>query len=221
MGVVNANPDEYIKRYGEQLKSASELPEISKSIPTQDGYILAADVEDNFNYFNELEGDIDALKLVDLDAEGLSMYRSYLKSLSIKSVASESNTSLTASSIRLSTTSADLAQQVASGSAYASESASAIANANNATPKTSTTILSISQLLSSARPSKSALKSESSGISEKHARIVESFNQEFDITRESNNTTLTLEEPESPSSTSGLGPEELNKIAEAIKKFED
>lgn len=212
MGVVNANPSEYVKRYGETLKPASELPEISKNIPTQEGYVLASEVDSDFY---ELEGDIEALKLVDLDAEGLSMYKSYLTNeTSLKLASNESTHTLTASSVRLSTSSTDLSRDVSPRAS--------LVDSTNDSPKVSTTVLSVSQLLASARPSKSALKSESTGLSEKRARIVESFNQEFDITRESVNTTLDLEtERLSPSSTSALEPEELKKLVESIKKLEE
>ena len=76
LGVVNANPVEYVRRYGEQLRVASELPAIVKSIPVPDGLVLAADYR--YNPVHELEGDVEALRLIDLDAEGLSMYKNQL-----------------------------------------------------------------------------------------------------------------------------------------------
>ena len=62
LGVICANPCDYIQRYGNSLKTADQLPEITKNIPVQEGYILAADT----NQAYELEGDVDALRLVDL-----------------------------------------------------------------------------------------------------------------------------------------------------------
>lgn len=39
-----------------------------------EGIKLAADINNN-NFVHELEGDIDALKLIDLEKEGLSQYK--------------------------------------------------------------------------------------------------------------------------------------------------
>ena len=64
LGTVNADPAEYVRRYGETLRVASELPEIVKNIPVQEGVVLAADYI--YNPVPELEGDIQALGLVDL-----------------------------------------------------------------------------------------------------------------------------------------------------------
>lgn len=81
LGVIRANPAEYVQRYGSSLKSANELPDYVASIKTPEGLVLAA----NYRYNNiyELEGDLQALRLVDLDREGLAEYRSYLSNLGI------------------------------------------------------------------------------------------------------------------------------------------
>jgi Ca2+-binding EF-hand superfamily protein len=69
-----------VQRYSSSLKSSSELPEYVTNIKTPDGLVLAA----NYRYNNyELEGDIQALRLVDLDREGLIEYRNYLQGLGI------------------------------------------------------------------------------------------------------------------------------------------
>ena len=103
MGVVNANPTDYIQRYGETLKSANQLPEMIKNIPVQgnkyifnyillnfsmyfffkEGIVLAADY--HFNHVHQLEGDVEALKLIDLEAEGLSCYRNQLSNSGLSS----------------------------------------------------------------------------------------------------------------------------------------
>lgn len=64
LGVVRANPAEYVQKYGSSLKVAGELPQFVLDIKNPDGVELAA----NHRYSNvhELEGDVDALKLVDL-----------------------------------------------------------------------------------------------------------------------------------------------------------
>ena len=81
LGVIRANPAEYVSRYGVSLKQSSELPEFVTDIRTPDGLVLAANYR--YNNLHELEGDLQALRLVDLDREGLAEYRSYLQRLGI------------------------------------------------------------------------------------------------------------------------------------------
>ena len=78
LGIIQADPEEYRQKYGTELKESGQLPKFVKDIetPTEIGK-LAADVEAG-SYFSELEGDLDALKLVNLEAEGLGHYRSQL-----------------------------------------------------------------------------------------------------------------------------------------------
>jgi len=75
LGVIRANPVEYVQRYGAELKSSSELPAFVRDIKAPSGLTLAADFSSTGTY--ELEGDIQALSLIDLNANGLSEY-SYL-----------------------------------------------------------------------------------------------------------------------------------------------
>jgi hypothetical protein len=81
LGVIRANPAEYVQRYGATLKTARELPQFVLDIKTPDGLVLAADSQ--AQTFYELEGDVQALGLVDLDREGLSEYRAFLSKLGI------------------------------------------------------------------------------------------------------------------------------------------
>lgn len=81
LGVIRANPAEYVQRYGTTLKTAVDLPDYVVNIKTPEGLVLAANYK--FNSIYELEGDLQALKLVDLDREGLTEYRSYLSGLGI------------------------------------------------------------------------------------------------------------------------------------------
>ena len=81
LGIIKANPCEYVKKYGSSLKLAKDLPEVINEIRTPEGLVLAADKEEN--KLHELEGDLDALKLVDLDKEGLGSYKDYLVKLGI------------------------------------------------------------------------------------------------------------------------------------------
>ena len=57
------------------LIASSQLPQFVLDIPTPPGITLAADVRSRSNY--ELVGEVDALKLVDLDKEGLGAYKNY------------------------------------------------------------------------------------------------------------------------------------------------
>ena len=81
MGVIRANPSEYVSRYGSSLRVARDLPDFVREIPAPNGVTLAADYK--YSEQPELEGDVQALSLVDLDREGLSEYRSQLQRLGI------------------------------------------------------------------------------------------------------------------------------------------
>lgn len=76
LGVVRADPVEYLEKYGSSIRSASQLPDIVNEIKTPENLLLAANVE--YSGLHELEGDVDALKLVDLEHEGLAEYKNYL-----------------------------------------------------------------------------------------------------------------------------------------------
>jgi hypothetical protein len=90
LGIVRANPAEYVQRYGSSLKTASELPQFVLDIKSPDGIVLASDYR--YRTIHELEGDVDALKLVDLDREGLSEYKEYLERYVLTSSNNTSNT---------------------------------------------------------------------------------------------------------------------------------
>ena len=81
LGVIRANPAEYVARYGSTLKQARELPSFVLEIKPPAGVILAADYQYNSVY--ELEGDVQALRLIDLDREGLSEYKNIVQRLGI------------------------------------------------------------------------------------------------------------------------------------------
>ena len=72
LGVIRADPVNYVKLYGDSLIKSSERPQYVKDIKTPDGILLAADSK--YTETHELEGDLDALKLVDLEKEDLSEY---------------------------------------------------------------------------------------------------------------------------------------------------
>lgn len=79
LGIVRANPVEYIQRYGTSLKRSIELPTFVKEIKPPEGLTLAADSSSPIMY--ELEGDLHALSLVDLEREGLVEYRNFLRQI--------------------------------------------------------------------------------------------------------------------------------------------
>lgn len=76
LGVVNANPTEYVERYGESLKLTQHLPDFVLNIATPPELTLAADYRQKS--VHELEGEVEALKLIDLEKEGLGEYKDYL-----------------------------------------------------------------------------------------------------------------------------------------------
>lgn len=80
LGVIRANPVEYVQRYGPTLKTTKELPDFVLEIKPPQGIVLAADYQYNVH---ELEGEVQALGLVDLDREGLSEYKDQLRKLGI------------------------------------------------------------------------------------------------------------------------------------------
>ncbi|RNA15094.1 hypothetical protein BpHYR1_031875 [Brachionus plicatilis] len=70
LGVVKVNPDDYTSKYGASLKKVEELPDFVRSIRPPQGLALAAESKECNKVI--LEGDVDALSLIDLDREGLS-----------------------------------------------------------------------------------------------------------------------------------------------------
>jgi hypothetical protein len=79
LGVITADPAEYVAQYGPTLKHAADLPEFVLNIKVPEGLTLAADVS-NVNV-PELEGDVHALKLVDLEKEGLGEYSDLVRNI--------------------------------------------------------------------------------------------------------------------------------------------
>lgn len=79
-GIVEANPDEYSSKYAGTLKSHQELPDFVRDIQPPQNLLLAHQYR--APAFHELEGDIHALSLIDLDREGLGHYRHYVQQTS-------------------------------------------------------------------------------------------------------------------------------------------
>jgi len=66
LGTVNADPKEYIAKHGTSLKKSHELPSFVNSLDGNQKFVPVAKA----GYY-ELEGDVDALKYLDLEKEGL------------------------------------------------------------------------------------------------------------------------------------------------------
>ena len=54
LGVIAANPADYVNQYGAELLASADLPEIVNEVPTPDGLVLAANYQ--YNELHELEG---------------------------------------------------------------------------------------------------------------------------------------------------------------------
>ena len=78
LGVLRADPNEYVAKYGVSLLSYSQFPEVVKAfnLKAPSGTTFAHDL--TIAPSLELEGDIDALNLINLDEHGLAEYRSWL-----------------------------------------------------------------------------------------------------------------------------------------------
>lgn len=76
MGVFCTDPKEYVRRYGSVAKPIDKLPKIAAEIKAPEGLVLAS--ESRIEALPKIEGDLEALKLVDLDKVGLGEFRSFL-----------------------------------------------------------------------------------------------------------------------------------------------
>ena len=62
-GVSTVDPNDYLKRYGSEIKNSSELPSIVNQIKTPEGLRLANEIKDGSS-LTELEGDLQALSII-------------------------------------------------------------------------------------------------------------------------------------------------------------
>lgn len=75
MGIRKANPQEYIAKYEGTLTKTEELPDFIREITPPSK--LSFDLDKNELY--DLEGDLFALRLIDLEKEDLGEYKKFLK----------------------------------------------------------------------------------------------------------------------------------------------
>jgi hypothetical protein len=75
LGVVRADPAEYLAKYGDSLRRVEEMPDFVRDIKLPRDLMPSSPV----TVPPSLEGDLYALLLVDLDREGLSEYRNQVK----------------------------------------------------------------------------------------------------------------------------------------------
>ena len=78
LGVVRANPYEYVERFGVSLMNHSQFPDIVRSfnIRPPNGFSFASEFV--HSSLLDLEGDVHALNLINLDEHGLGEYRAWL-----------------------------------------------------------------------------------------------------------------------------------------------
>jgi hypothetical protein len=97
LGVIKANPAEYVQRYGAELKVHTALPQFVLDIktPSEVGQ-LAAEYRSSGLY--ELEGALEGFTFVNLDNEGLSEYREQLLGKGIRDLGAGSASASSSSS---------------------------------------------------------------------------------------------------------------------------
>ena len=97
LGIIRADPAEYVKKYGSSLTHHSSLPQYFKDIKT----LLNVDVlaADSKITSPGLEGQLEGFEYGDLDKEDLSEYREYLHSKGFRSLKNKANNSSSLSSV--------------------------------------------------------------------------------------------------------------------------
>ncbi len=98
-GVVNANPVDYVERFGPNLIKSNDLPDFVKKIVAPKGITLASDLKSS-DIVYELDGDIEALKFIDLEKEDLIEYKKYIEET--ESLVSSEQTSIISENNKLS-----------------------------------------------------------------------------------------------------------------------
>jgi hypothetical protein len=73
LGIIHADPQEYVAKYGQSLIRSDQLPEVAVHYGEQPGLDLASRTQPS--NIPILQGDLHALRLIDLDSVGLGFYR--------------------------------------------------------------------------------------------------------------------------------------------------
>merc|ERR1719215_1321333 len=113
LGVIKANPAEYVQRYGASLKLHTALPQFVLDIqtPSEIG-VLAANYVAKSSF--ELEGQLEGFIYINLDSEGLSEYRSFLLSKGIRDLGASASSAGSAGSFSASASASVTAAAAAS-----------------------------------------------------------------------------------------------------------
>ncbi|CAF0708864.1 unnamed protein product [Brachionus calyciflorus] len=92
LGTQQANPEEYVRRFGSELLRHEDFRQAATKFGApQDVVVSNSHVELGLP---ELEGDVESLRLVDLDKSGLREYRTYLSGLGVQTGTARSSTGL-------------------------------------------------------------------------------------------------------------------------------
>lgn len=121
LGVVSANPAEYVQKYGDSLQMHTSFPEFVLDIktPSEVG-VLAADY--TYRSVLELEGQLEGFTYVNLDTEGLSEYREQLMAKGFRDLGATGGQRISVASTVISSGATSISGGY-SGSIYASGSA--------------------------------------------------------------------------------------------------
>jgi len=97
LGVIRANPVEYVQRYGAELKVHSALPQFVQDIKTPSEVGQLAWEYKGSSAVATLEGQLEGFKFVNLDTEGMTEYRSQLMAAGIRDLGAGASSSSSAS----------------------------------------------------------------------------------------------------------------------------
>ncbi len=99
LGVIRANPAEYVQKYGSELKVHSAFPSFVQEIktPSEIGQLAWEFKSANGGVF-ELEGNLEGFAFINLDTEGLTEYRAQLLAKGIRDLGASGSNSFSSSS---------------------------------------------------------------------------------------------------------------------------
>ena len=87
LGVVDTDPEEYYRNYGPKLNQNREINDYLQELYYRPEFLMFSEDYDEEYYSRqppELEGDVEALNLIDLDKAGLSEYKYLLEKLNVQ-----------------------------------------------------------------------------------------------------------------------------------------